>query len=81
MNTLTLTQMRANLPTLVGKVADQLERFVVTVSGQPKAVLVSAEELASLEETAEVMSTVDLIALRRGIAQAKKHQGISLDQL
>lgn len=81
MNTLTLTQMRANLPTFVDKVSDQLERFVVTVSGQPKAVLVSAEELASLEETAEIMSTVDRQALRRGIAQAKKRQGISLDEL
>ena len=81
MNTLTLTQMRANLPSLVASVADNLERFVVTVSGQPRAVLVSSDELASLEETAEVMSTVDLKALRTGIAQAKKRQGVNLASL
>lgn len=81
MNTLTLTQLRANLPSLVASVADNLERFVVTVSGQPRAILVSADELSSLEETAEVMSTVDLKALRKGIAQAKKRQGISLASL
>ncbi|KKU46807.1 MAG: Prevent-host-death family protein [Microgenomates group bacterium GW2011_GWA2_46_7] len=81
MNTLTLTQMRANLPSLVASVADNLERFVVTVSGEPRAVLVSADELASLEETAEVMSMVDLKALRAGITQARKKQGISLSNL
>ena len=73
--------MRANLPSLVASVADNLERFVVTVSGQPRAVLVSSDELASLEETAEVMSTVDLKALRTGIAQAKKRQGVNLASL
>ncbi len=81
MNILTLTQMRTNLPSLVAKVADKLERFVVTVSGKPRAVLVSADELASLEETAEVMSTVDLVSLRRGITQAKKKQGMALNDL
>lgn len=81
MNTLTLTQMRTNLPSLVASVADNLERFVVTVSGEPRAVLVSADELASLEETAEVMSSVDLRSLNRGIAQAKKRKGISLSDL
>ncbi|MFH2085639.1 MAG: type II toxin-antitoxin system Phd/YefM family antitoxin [bacterium] len=81
MNTLTLTQMRTNLPSLVAKVADNLERFVVTVSGEPRAILVSADELASLEETAEVMSSVDIKALRRGISQAKKRQGIALSDL
>ena len=73
--------MRANLPSLVASVADNLERFVVTVSGEPRAVLVSSDELASLEETAEVMSTVDLKALRKGISQAKKRQGVSLSQI
>lgn len=81
MNTLTLSQMRANLPTLVSQVADNLERFVVTVSGQPRAILVSADELASLEETAEVLSSVDLKALKKGISQAKKKQSVDLSSL
>lgn len=80
-NTLTLSQLRSNLPTLVSTVADNLERYVVTVSGTPKAVLVSAEELSSLEETAEVMINVDRQALTRGIKQAKKRQGVSLDTI
>ncbi len=73
--------MRANLPTIVGNVADNLSRFVVTVSGMPKAVLLSADELESLEETAEIMTTVDKKALARGISQAKKRRGIPLAKL
>lgn len=80
-NTLTLSQMRAKLPTLVGSVADNLERFVITVSGIPKAVLVSSDELASLEETAEIMSTVDRKALERGIKQAKRKKGVPLSSI
>ncbi len=51
-----ISDARANLPNLVNKVNDNLERIVITVNGQPKAILVSAEELESLEETAEILA-------------------------
>lgn len=80
-DTIALSDLRSDLPDVVKQVADGLKRFVVTVSGKPKAVLISADELESLEETAEVMATVDLKALNRGLIQAKKKLGIPLDEL
>lgn len=41
---------------MVKKVNNNLDRFTITINGQPKAVLVSEEELTSLEETAEILS-------------------------
>jgi len=81
MNIVALSDLRADLPSWIKLVGDQLERLVVTVSGKPKAVLMSVEELESLEETAEVMATVDMKALKRGIAQAKRGEGVPLSEL
>lgn len=55
-NPVSISNARANLPELVSKVSENLDRVVITVNGQPKAVLLSAEELESLEETAEVLA-------------------------
>lgn len=57
METIAISDLRANLPRLINRVSERLERLVITVSGKPKAVVISPEELESLEETAEIMAT------------------------
>lgn len=77
-----ISDARADLGDLVNKVNKNLARVVITVNGQPKAVLVSSEELESLEETAEILSIPGAKkAILAGLKQAKKGQGISLTQL
>src|ERR687887_235166 len=49
--TLSLTEAKAKLSELVGDVADQQERVIVTRNGRPAAVLISPDDLESLEET------------------------------
>lgn len=72
-NLVAISDARANLPDLVNKVSDNLDRFVITINGQPKAVLVSEEELESLEETAEILAIPGAKeAIDRGVEQAKK---------
>jgi len=56
MDTVAISDLRANLPSLINQVSNQFKRFIVTVSGQPKAVVISLDELESLEETAEILS-------------------------
>lgn len=51
-----ISDVRANLPELVNKVYNNMDRVVITINGQPKAVLMSEEELESLEETAEILA-------------------------
>lgn len=68
-NQLPISDARANLPDLVDRVSTYLERVVITVNGKPKATLVSAEELESLEETAEVMTIPNI---KRDIAKSRE---------
>jgi len=56
MNTIAISQLRNNLPSIVNNISLYLKRLVISVSGEPKVVLMSLEELESLEETAEILS-------------------------
>jgi len=77
-----ISDARANLPELVNKVSNNLDRVVITINGQPKAVLVSEEELSSLEETAEILAIPEARKeIKLGLSQAKKGQGIPLSKL
>jgi antitoxin YefM len=81
-NLIPISDVRADLPNLVNKVNKNMDRVVITVNGQPKAILVSAEELESLEETAEILAiTGAKKSIKEGLKQAKKGQGIPLSQL
>lgn len=68
-NLVAISDARANLPELVNKVNKNLDRVIITINGQPKAVLVSAEELESLEETAEILA---IPGAKRGIQAGKR---------
>ena len=81
-NQVPISDARANLPDLVKKVSKYLDRVVITVNGKPKATLVSAEELKSLEETAEILSIPGALAqIRKGERQIKNGQFVRLDDL
>lgn len=59
-----------------------MKRFVISVSGKPKAVVLSLEELESLEETAEILSTPGAYKkIKTGLCQAKKKKGLPLEDL
>lgn len=79
---MSISDVRANLPELVTQVSNTMGRIIITVNGQPKATLVSAEELESLEETAEILSIPGAKeSILRGLKQAKKNKGITLSDL
>lgn len=81
-NIIAISDARAKLPELVNKASDNYERFTITINGQPKAILLSEEELSSLEETAEILAIPDAKKnILQGLKQAKKGQGIPLSQL
>ena len=46
-----------------------MDRITITVNGQPKATLVSAEELESLEETAEILAIPNI---KKDLAKSRK---------
>lgn len=79
---MSLSNARASFPEIVRKVSTTLSRVVITVNGQPKATVVSAEELESLEETAEVLSIPGAKdSIIKGLKQAKKGTGTALSDI
>lgn len=61
MDTLSLAQVKAHLSELVGRVNSQHDRVTVTVHGRPSAVLLSLDDLESLEETIAILSDADTL--------------------
>jgi antitoxin YefM len=60
--TLPLSSVKAHLSELVDRVEEQQDRVVVTRNGKPAAVLISQDDLESLEETLSIMSDPTLMA-------------------
>ncbi len=72
MTTVPLSEAKANLARLLREAEELGERFVITRSGRPAAVLVSAEEYEGLLETLEILADPRLAArVRKGVADAE----------
>jgi prevent-host-death family protein len=55
--TLSLAEVKKRLSEMVDRVENHHERIVVTRRGRPAAVLLSPDDLESIEETLDVLST------------------------
>jgi antitoxin YefM len=81
--TMSLAAVKARFSELVDRVERQQDRVVVTRNGKPAAVLISAEDLESLEETLAVMSDRSVAAQIRDSqkAVAAGEPSVSLSEL
>jgi len=81
MDIVAISNLRANLPSFVDEVSEKLKRLIVTVSGKPKAVIISLEELESLEETAEILAVPGALEkIKKSQKQIKEGKFITLDE-
>lgn len=55
------TEARANLTELLDAVEDKHEHVLITRNGRPSAVMLSAHEYESLEETLDILQDKDLL--------------------
>lgn len=80
--TLPLAAVKARLSELVGRVAGQHDRVTVTVHGRPSAVLISTDDLESMEETIAVLGDKELMeqlsASRAELARGEKESEADL---
>ena len=67
-DTLPLAEVKSKFSEMVDRVQHTHDRIVVTRNGRPAAVMISPEELASLEDTLELLS--DPVAMRE-LAEAR----------
>jgi antitoxin YefM len=80
--TLPLSSVKAHLSELVDRVEDQHDRVVLTRNGKPAAVLISSDDLESLEETLSILSDPKLVKqIRDGEAALAAGDTASLDEL
>jgi prevent-host-death family protein len=73
--TVPFTEAKAHLSELVDRTSREHERFVVTRNGRPAAVLLSPDDLESLEETVDILNDRALLesirTSRREAAEGK----------
>lgn len=62
MRTLPLAEMKAKLSALLSDVEREHEQITVTRNGVPSAVVISADEWESLQETLDVLSDQEAVA-------------------
>ena len=72
---LPLAEVKAKFSEMVDRVEQQHDRITVTRNGRPAAVLMSPEDLASLEDTLDLLSNpqalADLELARKEVAAGK----------
>ena len=84
MRTVSLSEAKAKLSSLLDSVERHDEEVVITRNGRAAAVLVSPDDLESWKETAIVRADTDLVAeIRRGLASLKRGKAklYTLDEL
>jgi len=81
--TLPLATVKSRFSEIVDRVERQQDRVVITRNGQPAAVLISPDDLESLEETLAVMSDRSLTAQIHASAHAaaRGETGADVDEL
>lgn len=72
MKTLSLSEAKTNLSSLVDAVETTDEEVVITRNGRPAAVLVSPDEFDSWKETTAIRGDAELMAeVKKGLAALK----------
>jgi prevent-host-death family protein len=80
--TLPLADVKARFSELADRVEKQHDRIVVTRNGRPAVVLVSPDDLESLEETLSILSSKELTRkVRAGVREIEAGRGIPLTEV
>jgi len=84
MTTLTIpaTQVRKNLFDLLEKLINPAIQITITYRGEPRAVLVNAEEFDSRQETLEIMADKELMAdIKAAEAEYKQGEYLTFEEV
>lgn len=81
-NSITLKELRPELPEVIKGIDQKLDRYIITKRGKPVAIMMSIDDYEGLSETVEILSNKETV---RRIKQAKRgiKEGntISLEEL
>ena len=78
-DTIAFSEVKAHLSELADRVERQHDRILVTRNGRPSFVLLSPDDLESLEETLDILKDDDLMgSLRRSRKDAEEGKRLRL---
>ena len=78
-DTIPFSEVKAHLSELADRVERQHDRILVTRNGRPSFVLVSPDDLESLEETLDILKDDDLMgSIRRSRRDAEQGKRVRL---
>lgn len=79
-DTIPFSEVKAHLSELADRVETQRDRILVTRNGRPSFVLMSPDELESIEETLDILSDAELVeSLRESLQEAAGGKLLPLD--
>lgn len=72
-HTITLKELRPDLPRVVDQIDKKWERFIVTKHGKPSVVMISVEDYESLMETLDILTDAKAVKrLKKGEEDLRK---------
>lgn len=79
---LPLSEAKARLSQLVADLEVNEEELIITRNGRPAAVLISADEFASWQETREIQRNPTLMReIKRGLRQLERGQRFTFEEV
>ena len=80
--TMTLKELRPELPKVVERIDKKLDRYVITRHGKPVIVMIGIDDYEALMETLDILNDpVTMRDIRRGEAEIKKGKTISWNKV
>ena len=81
-NTITLKELRPDLPEVIKKIDARLDRYIVTKRGRPVAVMLSPDDFEGLVETVEILSDKETVKrIKQAKREIKEGKTVSLETL
>jgi antitoxin YefM len=82
MKTINITDAKKKLLELVREADENFERYCIMRNGEPKAILMSADDYDSWLETMEIMSSKEAVAeIKKARRELDQGKGISFEKV
>ena len=81
-HTITLKELRPELPKVVDEIDKKWERYIVTKHGKPSVVMLSVQDYESLMETLDILADPNAVkSLKQGEEDLRKGKTRSWDEV
>ncbi len=81
-NTITLKELRPELPEVIKKIDTKLDRYIITKRGKPVAVMMNIDDYEGILETLEILSDKEAVKrIKKAKQEIKTGEAVSLEQL